>query len=75
MDDELTFGNEDVDDEIKRKMKLIDGKMKEIRELRVEIRELNKRKAKKRAIRINVPADKKEEIQKRIKEIMDEYGE
>ncbi|MFH1432477.1 MAG: hypothetical protein ABIG84_04630 [archaeon] len=75
MDDEITFGNEDVDEEIKKKMKLIEGKMKEIRELRVDIRELNKRKAKKRAIRINVPADKKEEIQKRIKEMMEEYAE
>lgn len=61
--------------EIKKRMKLIEGKLKEIREIRAEIREINKNRAKKRFITIHVPRDKKEEIQKRIKEMMEEYKE
>lgn len=69
----ISLGEEAVDEEIKKRMKVIDAKMKEIRELRVEIRELNKKRVKKRAITLHVPADKKEEIRKRIKELMEEY--
>lgn len=61
--------------EIKKRMKLIEGKLKEIREIRAEIREINKNRLKKRFITIHVPRDKKEEIQKRIKEMMEEYKE
>lgn len=76
MEDDAGLNVEDPADlEIKKRMKLIEGKLKEIRDIRAEIREINKNRAKKRAITIHVPRDKKEEIQKRIKEIMEDYKE
>ncbi len=76
MEDDTGLNEEDSADlEIKKRMKLIEGKLKEIREIRAEIREINKSRTKKRFITIHVPRDKKEEIQKRIKEMMEEYKE
>ncbi len=75
MEEDLDLGDEAIEEEIKKRMKLIESKLKEIREIRAEIRELNKKKFKKRAITIRVPKDKKEEIEKKIKEIIDEYKE
>ncbi len=71
----IEAGDEGIADEIKKRMKLIDVKLKEIREIRAEIRELNKKKIKKRPITIRVPADRRDEIKKRIEEIMGEYEE
>ena len=68
MDDETALSEEEIDARIKEKMKVIEGKLKEIRDIRGEIRELNKQRVKKRAITVHVPSDKKEEIQKRIRE-------
>ena len=76
MEDDDGLNEEDpAEIEIKKRMKLIEGKLKEIREIRAEIREINKNRTKKRFITIHVPKDKKEEIQKRIKEMMEEYKE
>ncbi len=72
---EIEAGDEKIGEEIKKRMKQIDAKLKEIRVIRAEIRELNKKKAKKRPIIIHVPAEKKEEIEKKIKEIIEEYKE
>ncbi|MCK5699020.1 MAG: hypothetical protein KAH93_04170 [Candidatus Aenigmarchaeota archaeon] len=69
----IEAGDETIADEIKKRMKLIDGKLNEIRKIRAEIRELNKKKAKKRPITIRVPADKRDEIKKKIEEIIGEY--
>jgi len=71
----IEAGDETIADEIKKRMKLIDGKLNEIRKIRAEIRELNKKKAKKRPITIRVPADKRDEIKKKIEEIIWEYEE
>jgi len=75
MDDNeiIEAGDEGIADEIKKRMKLIDGKLNEIRIIRAEIRELNKKKVRKRPITIRVPADKRDEIKKKIEEIMGEY--
>jgi len=70
---EIESGDEKIGEEIKKRMKQIDAKLKEIREIRAEIRELNKKKQKKRPITIHVPAEKKEEIEKKIKELIDQY--
>lgn len=72
---EIESGDEGIGEEIKKRMKQIDAKLKEIREIRAEIRELNKKKQKKRPITIHVPAEKKEEIEKKIKEIIEQYKE
>ena len=70
----IESGDDGIADEIKKRMKLIDGKLNEIRVIRAEIRELNKKKVRKRPITIRVPADKRDEIKKRIEEILGEYG-
>ena len=64
---------EDIEEEIKKRMKDIDKKLKEIRDIRKEIRDLNRQKVKKRPLTIHVPAEKKDEIEKKIKELMEEY--
>ena len=69
----IESGDDGIADEIKKRMKLIDGKLNEIRVIRAEIRELNKKKVRKRPITIRVPADKRDEIKKRIEEILGEY--
>ncbi len=69
----IESGDDGIADEIRKRMKLIDGKLNEIRVIRAEIRELNKKKVRKRPITIRVPADKRDEIKKRIEEIMGEY--
>ena len=69
----IEAGDEAIACEIKKRMKMIDVKLKEIREIRAEIRELNKKKVRKRPITIRVPADKRDEIKKRIEEIIGEY--
>ncbi len=69
----IESGDEGIADEIKKRMKQIDVKLKEIRVIRAEIRELNKKKVRKRPITIRVPADKRDEIKKKIEEIIGEY--
>ena len=69
----IESGDDGIAREIKKRMKLIDGKLNEIRVIRAEIRELNKKKVRKRPITIRVPADKRDEIKKRIEEILGEY--
>lgn len=69
----IEAGDEAIACEIKKRMKMIDAKLKEIREIRAEIREINKKKVRKRPITIRVPADKRDEIKKKIEEIIGEY--
>ena len=65
---------EDIDEQISEKKKDIEKILKEVRKIRIEIRDLNQqKKLKKKPIKMYVPSDKKEFFEEKFKELLEKY--